>query len=196
MIQRCFESSIVAGVSTGGEYIWYTLISSELSKEVAMKNTGLGVLIVLISALMFGTNLYGEETKQPATDVAPAATTDDHSQGALKEKRVVATVDADGVQRVEITGGGYFFDPNYIVVKVNVPVELKVKKEGGYTPHNIVVKAPEAGINFDESLGKEPKIINFTPKTIGKYEMYCSKKLPFVKSHKDRGMDGMIEVVQ
>jgi hypothetical protein len=79
---------------------------------------------------------------------------------------------------------------------VNVPVELKVRKEDGFVPHDIVVKAPEAGINFSESMGKDPKIIRFTPTAIGKYEMYCSKKLLFVKSHKDRGMDGIIEVVQ
>src|SRR3990172_2829495 len=97
----------------------------------------------------------------------------EHAKG--KENRVVATVDADGVQRVEVLGGEYFFDPNYIVVKVNKPVELKVKKAGGYTPHDIVVKAPDAGINFSESLSRDPKIIKFTPTKIGKYPMYCGK---------------------
>jgi plastocyanin domain-containing protein len=112
------------------------------------------------------------------------------------EKRVVATVDTDGVQRVEITGGSYYFDPNVIVVKVNVPVELKVKKAEGGTPHNIVLSAPEAGIDFSESLSTEPKIIKFTPTKMGKYEFACTKKLPFSKSHKDRGMHGVLEVVE
>jgi plastocyanin len=156
-----------------------------------MKYTSLSVLLLLL-LLPFGPAAYGEEQKQQA---APAAATEEHFHGAVKEKRVVAAVDADGVQRVEVVGGSYFFDPNYIVVKVNVPVELKVRKEAGYVPHDIVVKAPAAGIDFSESLEKEPKIIKFTPKTVGKYEMYCSKKLWFAKSHKDRGMDGMIEVV-
>jgi plastocyanin domain-containing protein len=111
------------------------------------------------------------------------------------EKRVVATVDADGVQRVEVTGGSYYFDPNIIVVKVNVPVELKVKKVGGATPHNIVLKAPEAGIDFSESLSSEPKMIQFTPTKVGKYPFECTHKLPFSKSHKDRGMHGVLEVV-
>ncbi len=152
-------------------------------------------LLVLVSALVlpFGPAAYGEEEKQPAKE---AAATEGRSGAVKKEKRVVAAVDADGVQRVEVIGGGYFFDPNYIVVKVNVPVELKVRKEDGFVPHDIVVKAPEAGINFSESLGKDPKVIRFTPTAIGKYEMYCSKKLLFVKSHKERGMDGIIEVVQ
>ena len=149
------------------------------------------ILIALIAAGAFAA--YAEEmTKQTAA--APAQAAGEHDHGTFKEKRFVATVGADGVQHVEITGGSYYFDPNYIVVKVNVPVELLVKKEG-YTPHDIVVKAPEAGIDFEQSLDRTAKSIKFTPTKPGKYEMYCSKKLPFVKSHKDRGMDGMIEVV-
>jgi plastocyanin domain-containing protein len=112
------------------------------------------------------------------------------------EKRVVATIDTDGVQRVEITGGSYYFDPNVIVVKVNVPVELKVKKAGGSTPHNIVLTAPEAGIDFSESLSTEPKVIKFTPTKVGTYPFACTKKFPFSKSHKDRGMHGVLEVVE
>ncbi len=161
-----------------------------------MKYTNLLVLVVAL-LLPFGLVAYGEEEKQPAKEAAPTAATEGRSPGAVKKvKRVVAAVDADGVQRVEVVGGGYFFDPNYIIVKVNVPVELKVRKEDGFVPHDIVVKAPEAGINFSESLGKAPKVIKFTPTAIGKYEMYCGKKLLFVKSHKERGMDGIIEVVQ
>jgi plastocyanin len=177
---------------TDAGFIWYTLVKIEHSKEDAMKYTSLLVL-VLVLVLPFGAAVYGEEQKQQA---APAATTEGHSHGAVKEKRVVAVVDADGVQRVEVVGGGYYFDPNYIVVKVNVPVELKVRKEGGYVPHDIVVKAPEAGINFSESLDKQAKVIKFTPTAVGKYPMYCSKKMFFVKSHRDRGMEGTIEVVQ
>ena len=56
----------------------------------------------------------------------------------VPEKRTVAAIGADGVQRVDVLGGSYFFDPNVIVVKVNVPVELRVRKEPGATAHNIV----------------------------------------------------------
>jgi len=152
-----------------------------------MRYTSL-LILVLVLLLPFGSFAYGEEKQ-------PAAAGESHSHEAMKEKRVVAAVGADGVQRAEVVGGGYYFDPNYIVVKVNVPVELKVRKASGYVPHDIVVKSPEAGINFSESLGSEPKSIKFTPTAVGKYAMYCSKKLPFAKSHRDRGMEGTIEVV-
>jgi len=107
-----------------------------------------------------------------------------------------ATVDQDGVQHVRILGGDYFFKPNIIVVKKDVPVELMVSKEPGMVPHSIVAKAPEAGIVFDESLSTEPIIIRFTPKAAGKYVFYCKNKLLFFSSHRDKGMQGIIEVVE
>ncbi len=113
-----------------------------------------------------------------------------------KEKVFRATVGDDGVQRVEVMGGSYFFTPNHIIVKVNMPVELIVRKESGIVPHNIVVKAPEAGIDFDVALASEPKVIRFTPTRVGTYPMYCSKKLLFFESHREKGMEGVIEVVE
>ncbi len=114
---------------------------------------------------------------------------------AAPEPATVVPVGKDGVQRVEIVGGSYFFKPNHIVVKVNVPVELKVSKKSGLVPHDIAVKAPEAGIEFKESLSSTPKIIKFTPTKVGKYPIYCTKKAPFSKTHREKGMEGVIEVV-
>ncbi len=168
------------------------------------------LIFVFVLLLPFGFKAFGQETKQEAKpDSAATATqkmkqevkqeqaakeaTPEHSMG--REKRFVATVGADGVQHVELTGGEYYFDPNYIVIKVNTPVELKVKKASGYVPHDLVVKAPEAGIDFKASLGKDWQVIKFTPTKVGKYEMWCDKQLLWFKSHKDRGMDGYIEVV-
>ena len=111
------------------------------------------------------------------------------------EPATVVPMGKDGVQRVEIVGGGYFYKPNHIVVKVNIPVELTVSKESGLVPHDIVAKSPEAGIEFQESMSSTPKIIKFTPTKVGKYPLYCSKKAPFSKSHREKGMEGVIEVV-
>jgi plastocyanin domain-containing protein len=111
------------------------------------------------------------------------------------EERVVVASDTDGVQRVQMTGGSYYFKPRVVVVKVNVPVELQVSKEEGIAPHNIVLKAPEAGIDFAESLGSEAKIIRFTPTKVGSYPFECTKKFLFFETHKERGMHGVLEVV-
>jgi plastocyanin domain-containing protein len=117
------------------------------------------------------------------------------AQEQAAAKRVVAAIDADGVQRAQMTGGEYYFDPNVVVVKVNVPVELRVKKAEGMAPHNIVLKAPEAGIDFAEELGGAEKIISFTPTRVGSYPFECTKQFLFFESHKSRGMHGVLEVV-
>lgn len=155
------------------------------------------LVAVLLMLLPFTFRAFSQEMKQETKQEVKqgAESTHEHTMG--KEKRVIATIDADGVQRVEVLGGGYFFDPNYIVVKVNKPVELTVKKDTGYVPHDMIVKSPEAGIDFKVDLdAKKPEIVKFTPTKTGKYPMYCDKKLLFFKSHREKGMEGVIEVVE
>jgi len=86
------------------------------------------LILVLVVLSLFGLKVFAQETKQEVKE-----TGHEHTMGV--EKRFVASVGSDGVQHVEIIGGEYYFDPNYIVVKVNTPVELKVKKTPGYVPH-------------------------------------------------------------
>jgi plastocyanin len=124
------------------------------------------------------------------------------SSGVLSAEQAVspephrATIDSDGVQHVSILGGDYFFRPSHVIVKVNVPVEFSVSLEKGIVPHTLVVQAPEAGIAVDESLSTEAKTIRFTPTVAGRYSYYCRNKLVFFKSHRERGMEGVLEVVE
>jgi hypothetical protein len=166
---------------------------------------------------------HAEETKQEAAPPAGPDVKQELQQGAVpeakpevqpasqppeqlapgspesREKRFVAIVGPDGVQRAEITGGEYYFEPNHIVLKVNVPVELMVKKSKNTSwliPHDIVLKAPEAGIDFKVSLKTEPQTVKFTPVKAGTFAFSCDKKPPFGKSHKDKGMHGVFEVIE
>ena len=107
-----------------------------------------------------------------------------------------AVVDSDGVQRVEITGGSYYYDPDYIIVKVNVPVELSVTKTSGLTPHNIVIHAPQADIEINEDMSTAPKTVRFTPLKTGKFDIYCDKRFLFFKNHREKGMKGILKVVE
>lgn len=102
----------------------------------------------------------------------------------------------DGVQRVEILAGSYFFKPDRIVVKVNLPVELSVRKKPGITPHTIEINEDDLALDINESLGADPILIRFTPGKTGTYEYYCAKKLLFFKSHREKGMEGILEVVE
>ena len=107
-----------------------------------------------------------------------------------------AVIDEHGVQKVDILGGEYFYDPNYIIVKANMPVELTIKKTTGYVPHNIIIKGIDTLTEINANLDKEPKVIKFTPRKTGKYPFYCDKKLLFFKSHQEKGMEGIIEVIE
>jgi len=107
-----------------------------------------------------------------------------------------AAIDSDGVQHVNILAGDYFFRPRHIIVKVNVPVMLVVRVEQGVIPHGLVLKVPKANISIDEDLNQQSQTFTFTPTAPGKYAFYCPKKLLFFKSHREHGMEGVLEVVE
>ncbi len=113
-----------------------------------------------------------------------------------EKKPYRAVIDNDGIQRVKILAGSYYFNPDHIVVKVNVPVEITIRKEAGITPHAFVINSPDAGLNIHEALNSEPKVITFTATKAGKYLFYCDKKLLFFKSHREQGMEGTLEVIE
>ena len=124
------------------------------------------------------------------------STPEPSSQAPEQKQAQVAKTDPDGVQRVRVVAGNYFFKPSHIVVKVNVPVELVASREAGMVPHDLVIRAQDAGIAVEQDLATEPRKIAFTPKKVGKYAIYCSKKPPFgAASHRERGMEGVLEVV-
>ncbi len=112
------------------------------------------------------------------------------------ESPIIVPIDKDGIQRVEMLGSEYFFKPSHIIVKVNVPVELKVRKDSLIVPHNVIISAPEAGININDSLSRDFKTFLFTPGKTGKYPIYCDKKLLFMHSHREKGMEAVLEVVE
>lgn len=112
------------------------------------------------------------------------------------DKPYRAVMDADGVQQVNILAGDYFFRPSHIIVQVNVPVRFVVRVERGIVPHGLVLKAPEANVSIDEDLSRESQTFTFTPSAPGRYAFYCPKKLLFFKSHREHGMEGILEVVE
>ena len=118
----------------------------------------------------------------------------DHKPVASEPAQVVK-VDQDGVQRVTVLAGSYFFRPNHIIVKAGTPVEILASREAGLAPHDLVIQAPDGATLVQQDLATEPRKIAFTPRKPGKYPMYCSKKPPLMASHRERGMEGILEVV-
>ena len=116
------------------------------------------------------------------------------AQQAVSEP-VILQPDADGVQRASITLDSYSYTPNHVVVQAGRPVELKLTSVTILTPHNFVIKEPAAGLMINEDVSAGDSImIRFTPNRAGLFPFYCDKKLLFFKSHREKGMEGRLEV--
>ncbi len=103
--------------------------------------------------------------------------------------------DADGVQRAALEADSYRFSPNHLVVKAGHPVELTITSVTWLVPHNVVIDDPRSGLTIREEIpAGENATITFTPLAPGSFAIYCDKKLLFFKSHRERGMEGVLEV--
>lgn len=104
----------------------------------------------------------------------------------------VVTADS---QLIDMQLDSYTIKPDKLTVKVNQPVTLRVKNEATFIPHNLVIKSPDAGfdVKLDLAAGKRGEV-SFTPTKAGNYVMFCDKVPPIGKSHKEKGMHGLLIV--
>ena len=102
---------------------------------------------------------------------------------------------ADGMQRATIILDSYSYTPQHLIVQAGKPVELLLTSITTITPHNFVLWDEAAGlfIERDVSAGKTVTV-QFTPTKPGTYSFYCDKKLLFLPSHREKGMEGTLEV--
>lgn len=108
---------------------------------------------------------------------------------------VVVQADPDGVQRATITLDSYSYAPNNLIVQSGKPVELTLTSVTTLTPHNFVLKDPAAGLDIEKDVGAGKSLtVRFTPTQSGTVTFYCDKKLLFFKSHREKGMEGRLEV--
>jgi plastocyanin len=116
-------------------------------------------------------------------------------QGRPPGTPVVAEAGADGVQRVTITLDSYSYAPAHVVVTAGQPVELTLVSVTTLVPHDLVIDDPASGLALRREVGAgKTETLSFTPSAPGTFAFYCSKKPPFLKSHRDRGMEGVLEV--
>ncbi|MBI3810531.1 MAG: cupredoxin domain-containing protein [Nitrospirae bacterium] len=102
---------------------------------------------------------------------------------------------ADGVQRAVVEADSYDFAPRHLVVWAGRPVELTFKSLTWLVPHNIIIDDPRSGLAVREEIrAGESVTVRFTPMVPGTFAIYCDKKLPFFKSHREKGMEGVLEV--
>lgn len=104
-------------------------------------------------------------------------------------------VDPDGVQRAVVEADSYAFTPHHLVVTAGQPVELTFQSVTWVVPHNVIIDDPQSGLNIREEIpAGESRTITFTPTVPGSFAIYCDKKLPLMKSHREKGQEGVLEV--
>ena len=102
---------------------------------------------------------------------------------------------APATRIIPVKMGDYRFNPDTIRVQAGQTIQLELTNTDSLTPHNFTLKAEAAGLDVDTdvSAGKT-EVVNITPLAPGSYKFYCNKKLIFMKSHRDRGMEGTLVV--
>ncbi|TFH48909.1 MAG: quinol oxidase [Lysobacterales bacterium] len=103
--------------------------------------------------------------------------------------------DISGLQRIEVDLGDYQFRPKTLSIVAGASAELIPTNRDSFTPHNFIVAAPEAGMDVKMDVpGGEAVTIVLRPTRPGTYTFYCDKQFLFFQSHREKGMEGQIEV--
>ena len=119
----------------------------------------------------------------------------DAAESSQSGPPLLVPVSADGVQRATVTLDSYSYTPNHLIVEAGKPVELTLTSVTTIIPHNYIIKDPAGNLSVEQdvSAGKTV-IITFTPAQPGTFPIYCDKRLWPLPSHRDKGMEGKLEV--
>ena len=108
---------------------------------------------------------------------------------------VVIPVAADGVQRATVTLDSYSYSPNHLIVEAGKQVELTLTSVTTIIPHNFIIKDPAGSLSVEQDVSAGKTVtITFTPTQPGTFPIYCDKRLWPLPSHRDKGMEGKLEV--
>jgi len=103
--------------------------------------------------------------------------------------------DSDGVQRTTVILDSYSYQPAHLIVENGKPVELTLKSVTTLIPHNFIIKDPAGSLSVEQDAGAgKTALLKFTPMQAGTFPIYCDKRLWPLPSHRDKGMEGKLEV--
>lgn len=104
-------------------------------------------------------------------------------------------IDSDGVQRTTVVLDSYSYQPAHLIVEKGRAVELTLKSVTILTPHNFIIKDPAGSFSVEEDVGAgKTAVLKFIPTQAGTFPIYCDKRLWPLPSHRDKGMEGKLEV--
>ena len=108
---------------------------------------------------------------------------------------VVIPMAADGVQRATVTLDSYSYQPAHLIVEAGKPVELTLTSVTTLIPHNFIIKDPAGNLSVEQDVSAGKTVtMTFTPRQPGIFPIYCDKRLWPLPSHRDKGMEGTLEV--
>jgi heme/copper-type cytochrome/quinol oxidase subunit 2 len=108
---------------------------------------------------------------------------------------VVISVAADGTQRATVTLDSYSYTPNHLIVEAGKPVELTLTSVTTIIPHNFIIKDQSGSLSVEQDVSAGKTVtVTFTPTQPGTFPIYCDKRLWPLPSHRDKGMEGTLEV--
>ena len=108
---------------------------------------------------------------------------------------VVIPAAEDGVQRATVTLDSYSYTPNHLIVEAGKPVELTLTSVTTIIPHNFIIKDPAGSLSVEQDVSAGKTVtLTFTPTQTGTFPIYCDKRLWPLPSHRDKGMEGKLEV--
>lgn len=115
--------------------------------------------------------------------------------GETDQEVLVLQPGADGIQRAFIVLDSYAYAPSHISIQVGEPVEFRLENQSFLTPHNFIMDHPDAGLQQDVNVDAGDDVtIRFVAQVPGTYTFYCDKQLLFFPSHREEGMEGLLEV--
>ena len=103
---------------------------------------------------------------------------------------ITAVPSTDGVQHVKVVAHSFWFEPDSIVVRAGVPVELKLVNASWIVPHNFSMRAPDAGVEVHQNISW-PVTVRFTVREPGTYAFFCHED-----KHAGKGMTGTLTAVK
>ena len=108
---------------------------------------------------------------------------------------VTLSPDQDGVQRIKIILGSYFYSPNEIIIQANKPVSIELENQSFLIPHNFVIDNSKMGLHHEINVSAGDTVnLQLLLTSPGRYTFYCNKQLLFFPRHDQEGMEGVLEV--
>ena len=108
---------------------------------------------------------------------------------------IVVTISPDGVQRAKVILDSYSYSPNHLIVESGKEVELTLTSITMITPHNFIIKDSAGSLFIEQDVGAGKTVMTkFVPTQPGRFPFFCDKRLWPMPSHRDKGMEGLLEV--